>query len=116
MSESIEELRAQRKLIQQHLDWLNAQIRQAENNSNGYQPDESAKTATSVSTDSRNRKITKTTAPVSDASIYSSIEAGFMQPSSASDMRRVRIGCFFIFAVVILIFLFVLFGLPYLLY
>ena len=88
----------------------------AENNSNGYQPEESAKTATSVSTDSRNRKITKTTAPVSDASIYSSIEAGFMQPSSASDMRRVRIGCFFIFAVVILIFLFVLFGLPYLLY
>ena len=107
MSRSIEELRAQRKLIQQHLNWLDAQIQEAEKTENP--------SVTSVTKDARTQEFVETTTPVSDANARDSIEAEFIQPSSASDIRNVQVGCIVIFTAITLLFLFLLFGLPYLL-
>ena len=118
MSKSIEELSAQRKLIQQHLDWLDAQIQQANADETvRYQTGEAAKisSAKPVPKNSRNQESMETTVPYSNVNTYDPIEAGLMKSSNASEIHRAQIGCFVIFTAVTLLFLFVLFVLPYLL-
>ena len=117
MSTAIEELRAQRELIQKHLNWLNAQINDAENIGSDN--------ASNLTGD-----VSKTSAPAKDApekqgvrkpvvldtlrNPNSKLESMYMESSSISDVKNAKMGCFIIFAVATLLFLFLLFGLPYL--
>ena len=117
MSKSIEELKAQRKLIQQHLDWLDAQIQQATANETIRQQTDVAQrpSAKPVPEGSRNQEIAETITQSSKANTYDPIEAGVIKSSNALEIQRARIGCFVIFTAATLLFLFILFVLPYLL-
>lgn len=121
MPKEIEDLRAQRELIQKHLNWLDAQISNAEAEGRIGSGDNTSNLAETVS---------KTSALAKDASEQSigrqpvildtltnsdgRIEGIFMESSSISDVKNAKIGCFIIFAAATLLFLFLLFGLPYL--
>lgn len=118
MSEPLEELRAQRALIQKHLNWLDAQIAIAEGSAD--QPmasvDQPVMEATAGATKPTTRIIiTEEDAPTSTfiETLHGSDEERHLA-SGTSDVRRAQIGCFLFFAVGTLLFLFFLFGLPYL--
>ena len=119
MSTPIEELRAQRTLIQKHLEWLDEQIQQAEKNYLASSPLVDATKKTSAAPDSADSKDQKPEEEIARSHFieqnHSLIESDFTQSSSTSDIKRAQIWCFTIFAVATLIFLFILFGLPYLL-
>ena len=116
MSEPLEELRAQRDLIQKHLNWLDAQIQRAEGSAD--QPSapteppaaESIAKAAAVATPSQTSKTPSQTAvePVND------LDELAPPASSGSDLLRAQLGCLALFAIITLLFLFFLFGLPYL--
>lgn len=118
MLKSIEELRAQRNLIQKHLEWLDVQIQRAGKNQEASQSADAIGKASinPISADSKDQNLGGTTAlPYSAVEQNIPIEASFTNSSSISDIKRVKIGCFAFFAVATLLFLFLLFGLPYLL-
>ena len=118
MYKLIEELRAQRTLIKKHLDWLDLQIKQSESN---HADSSSADTVEKVSVKSfpdglKDQKFERKFASsnsTEEANIP--IEANFTKSTSANDIKRLQIGCFTLFATATLLFLFILFGLPYLL-
>ena len=121
MSEPLEELRAQRALIKQHLDWLDAQIRQAEGSGGQQSPaaeqptavkSVDAPTATAADAPTATTVGTSTAPAATNASIFDIDENH--SASSASDLKKAQIGCVLFFAVGTLLFLFLLFGLPYL--
>ncbi|MDG1242949.1 MAG: hypothetical protein P8R37_08315 [Opitutae bacterium] len=93
MSEQLKELRAQRILIQAHLNWIDTQIAATE----GYAPQYR------TSDDS-------TTLSASELKVDQEQQLA----TGASDIRRTQIGCCLFFIGGILLFLFCLFGLPYL--
>jgi hypothetical protein len=116
MSQSLEELRAQRDLIQKHLDWLDAQIQRAEGSADQQsasieQPTaESIAQAAVVATPNQASKI-----PIQPpAEPILNVDELARPPSSGSDLRRAQIGCLAFFVIITLLFLFFLFGLPYL--
>ena len=125
MSEPLEELRAQRALIQQHLDWLDARIAVAEADAPVGQPPSAPveapegvlpapKTATASPSTATPAPEEQAQAPSADpAAPFFDIDQN-TQSTSGSDIRRAQIGCLIIFAIGILGFLFLLFGLPYL--
>jgi len=110
MSEPLEELRAQRALIQQHLDWLDARIAATE----GSSAEPTLPHATS--------QPCSTQAPVADeiVEVTDQTDVPFFDidqtthASTTSDIRKAQIGCLVIFVIAILGFVFLLFGLPYL--
>jgi hypothetical protein len=116
MSEPLEELRAQRALIQKHLDWLDAQIKSAE----GLVDQPTPSTDQPVVEAAVGAPPTRTQIIITEEDAPTSIETlgGFDEErhlaTSTSDVKRAQIGCFLIFVVGILLFLFLLFGLPYL--
>lgn len=117
MSREIEELRAQRELVQRHLNWLDAQISDAEgigsdNNTSNLAEDVSKTSA--LAKDAPEQGIGKPVVLDIPTNPDSKIESLFMESSSISDVKNAKIGCFIIFAVATLLFLFLLFGLPYL--
>ena len=107
MSGSLEQLQAQRALIQQHLDWLDRQIevaaaakrlpRSSEASAASLPRGQAAERPGDASTDSR---------PQPAAQPFSS--------HTRSELRRAKLGCLTIFTLASLLFIFLLFGLPYL--
>jgi hypothetical protein len=119
MSRPLKELRAQRELIQKHLNWLEAQIRDADG-TDGVGHDESNlaehPSETPAQTNDRVYQDIKTSVkPCSTADVDVEIGDKLMKYSGGVDIQRVKIGCFIFFAAITLLFLFLLFGLPYLL-
>ncbi len=114
----IEELRAQRALIQEHLRWLDDQIRQEELAGKSDAPTESALKSSEppiLKNDSQEQTVDKTVRAATESTADMLVGDRFVQSSSATDVKSVQVGCFIFFAVSILLFLFLLFGLPYLL-
>ena len=121
MSEQLEELRIQRELIQKHLDWLDAKIKDAEK-ATSFRSGESnlavKKGIEMHDAQENNGNQSGIKKPFDPDSIEDSdykIEDKFIQHSSDFDINRIKIGCFILFAGATLLFLFLLFGLPYLL-
>lgn len=120
MPKPLEELRAQRDLIQKHLNWLDAQIASAEGSAN--QPTASSNQPTITKPAATPPKEETAKAPAAIAPKGSTnptvpaleFDEEHHLASSTSDVRRAQIGCFLIFAGGVLTFLFLLFGLPYL--
>jgi hypothetical protein len=124
MSEPLEELRAQRALIQKHLNWLDAQITHAE--SSGRESSQSPTPSTDeITSKAATEPVTVETPPVVSISEQTAPVSTVAKPihdideftpagSNGSDLRRAQIGCLAFFAIVTLSFLFLLFGLPYL--
>jgi hypothetical protein len=115
MSEPLEELRAQRDLIQKHLDWLDQQIAIAESSA------EQTTTPINQPPVAKNAveptvKMPAVVSPQEPASINPEFEIDEERhlASNTSDVKRAQIGCFLIFVAGTLLFLFLLFGLPYL--
>ena len=107
MPESLKELRAQRELIQKHLNWLDAQIsnaQSAQKNHDDSSPVELAHT-----------NVKATDKPIAATDAQHEVEETLIEYSGGSDIRRVKIGCIVFFAALTLLFLFLLFVLPYLL-
>ena len=136
MAISLEELQQQRQQIQQHLEWLDAQIALAaqENSApttkpaEAQQPPQSSPTATPPlppgaqlytppASDSppHVEAQAKPHTEISNATLDSpSIESTYT-PKTQSEVFRAKVGCLAIFILAISLFLFLLFGLPYLL-
>jgi hypothetical protein len=122
MSEPLEELRAQRELIQKHLDWLDEQI--ANTQASVVADDRPPPTefraeleTASDETSASNPILPESTPPSAQSispppAIDSLFEAELK--TGMSDVRRAQLGCFLFFTGGILLFLFLLFGLPYL--
>ena len=118
MSKSLEELRAQRELIQTHLNWLDEQIKDAENTGDGHDESTQAEHPSEVLTRIKVHapdNINNSDVPTPAENVHHEIEEHLMAYSGSSDIRRVKAGCLIFFAVISLLFLFLLFGLPYLL-
>ncbi len=118
MSNKLGELYAQRKLIQKHLNWLDAQIKDAEDTGNDYSQSPQAE-----QTDEKpvqiSEHVSNSTAELNKLapaeSTHDEIEEQLMEYSGSLDIQRIKAGCLIFFAAISLIFLFLLFGLPYLL-
>lgn len=124
MSVPLTELRAQRELIQAHLDWIDTQIASAEGCARQYpaspdQPSALPSDATllaelaeapTVATALRHASHYPTTPPASAFKIDQEQQLA----TGRSDVRRAQIGCCLFFVGGILLFLFCLFGLPHL--
>lgn len=123
MSESLEELRAQRDLIQQHLNWLDAQITSAEEEGSteqrttaGHQAAVAARAVTAP-VETPTAAVAPNYAPAESTTPYPptlEFDEAHHPSSKTSDLKRAQIGCFLFFSIAILLFLFLLFGLPYL--
>jgi len=123
MSEPLDELRAQRLLIQKHLSWLDRQIRLAEDNQAEHPC--SATTSASIETKGDKRLPSKrdggeqllSQSEVTQAELTKEYSTEHYVGSGASkQLRDAKIGCFAIFLILTALFLFLLFGLPYLLH
>lgn len=117
MSQSIDELRAQRALIQQHLDWLDAQIKCVAPTTQIMptsidQPLGADHTAV----------VTAVTSPLETVEAGQTMQiepseevhARCRSKTNSSDLKRLQLGCITCFVITALLFLFLLFGLPYL--
>lgn len=119
------ELRAQRELIRKHLEWLDQQIGNivdnagespdAETNENAPSPN-----STQASEPAEDEPATKLKAEVDDEASEPQTEnnpeswfSSYKAPSG-DDIIKAKIGCFVLFILSTLLFLFLLFGLPYL--
>ena len=125
MSEQLKELRAQRELIQTHLTWLDTQIATTVKGGVAQHPASPDQLSGLPSAASPTPKVAEE--PTVTAAQYCASDDPTIPPASAikidqerqlatgtSDVRRAQIGCFLCFAGSILLFLFSLFGLPYL--
>ncbi len=126
MSEPLEELRAQRDLIQKHLDWLDQRIVATEELL-GATPEKKATAAQdatlpakviaqaviSTAPSTRTATVTVPVMPI-EATTEETLELPELT-SNTSSLRSAQIGCVAIFAAITLLFIFLLFGLPYLL-
>jgi len=117
MSQSIDELRAQRALIQQHLDWLDGQIKCAAPTTQSMptsidQPLGAVHTAV----------VTAVTSPLETVGAVQTMQiepteevhTTARSKTNPSDLKRLQLGCVTCFVITALSFLFLLFGLPYL--
>jgi hypothetical protein len=107
MALSLEELKRQRAQIQKHLDWLDTAIAGLEAPKTGEGEPATAKPApptepTNSSTETGEAKVPKV-----------QIEGQVYQSKTQDELRHARIGCFLFFLLGIVLFLFLLFGLPY---
>ncbi|MGB0409200.1 MAG: hypothetical protein ACPGIC_04320 [Opitutales bacterium] len=115
-SELLKELRAQRELIRKHLGWIGRQIAELEANirAEGGQAAEAA----SQTEEPAKHQSTPTKEP-SKGGIRP--EEAYVQspraypPDKGNEVLRVKIGCLVLFVLSTALFLFLLFGLPYLL-
>ena len=118
MSEPLEELRAQRDLIQKHLDWLDAQIEQTRGStsqaSSSTEPSATEDRLEGSTSRGSSPEAPKAPAVTTETAPSTNLDELTPPPSNGSDVKRAQIGCLAIFAVGTLLFLFLLFGLPYL--
>lgn len=121
----LEELRAQRELLQKHLEWLDQKIKQCDD------PDTAGnggpRAAVTEETDAGKNDTTDAEAPESLA--YETAAEKPNEPSeeeidrelnrynttSGDPVLRAKLGCFVLFVLSTILFFFLLFGLPYLL-
>lgn len=124
MDESIEELRAQRESIKKHLEWLDRKLADAEA---GSSPKPSAvKPLEAAKEESQKTPNTPADEPTpSDDKSELEIEAKSSPPLPEpdpeqlvapvqSDIKRATTGCIIFFVLASALFIFLLFGLPYL--
>ena len=103
MDRSLEELRAQRELIKTHLDWLDRQI---------------AKSTESPHSAPAEAQVKKTNEPDKQAKESSELELtadDILKQAPTSSVKSAQQGCLIIAFIATALFLFGLFGLPYLL-
>ena len=93
MDQSLEELRAQRAAIKAHLDWLDRQIAAA--STPQQQPDDET--------------------PPPAAGVAELDAEHILKSAPQSSVKRAQIGCLLLFLAATSLFLFLFFGLPYLL-
>ncbi len=126
MSTPLEKLREQRALILQHLNWLDAQIESAESSPTQESLPEAAVEASqtkpkeSITHDQKPKIESAATAsvkkPKEDSFLTEDDDTPIPKaPAMGRDVVKARIGCLALFIGATLIFLFLLFGLPYLL-
>ncbi|HAV14557.1 MAG TPA: hypothetical protein DCX06_13865 [Opitutae bacterium] len=117
MNKRLEELRAQRDLIQKHLDWIDSELAEA--------TDAKAEAPTIALSPRSDEHVTEASPPSKDSQPK---EEATEEPNNEThqpenyatrpvknDIRTASIGCVVIFVAAISLFLFLLFGLPYLL-
>jgi hypothetical protein len=121
---SLEELKQQRAQIQQHLDWLDAKIAEqqhlkpkteAEKNTT---PVESPKTSAESETSTEPTEVQPDPQPNLHTDLpaeIADIDAPTYKAKTQDEIMRAKIGCLALFILSIVLFLFLLFGLPYLL-
>lgn len=127
MAISLEELRRQREQIQKHLDWLDAKIAaEASDQPTTSQDPKSPVQAEVTDTTEATPQTSELPAPTeasaalqrSDSSLkddrFESEQPEF-KAKTAEELKRAQIGCIALFILATTLFLFLLFGLPYLL-
>jgi hypothetical protein len=114
MSKPLEELRAQRALIKQHLHWLDHQIEKAERADRGTEPTGMAANQPNLSAATTQRQRALASQAVAPATSTYGIDENPPLTPGTSDIMRAKIGCLAIFGFATFLFLFLLFGLPYL--
>lgn len=114
MAISLEELKRQREQIQQHLEWLDAKITELDHPKTSPEP--KPEKAEVGAPNEAAETPPKTEYPSASAPAHlPDIEAPTYKAKTQGEVRRAKIGCFVLFILSTLLFLFLLFGLPYLL-
>ncbi len=119
MHQSIEELRAQRELIRKHLEWIDRKVAEAEAASN-VTPTAAPQTKATSAAATRPARVPEpaiqmaTTEPSDDSYAEPDPERLIAAPVQ-NDIKRATIGCLALFILSTALFLFLLFGLPYML-
>lgn len=119
MNISLEELRAQRALLKQQLDWLDQKIASADRPSKTQDItpsdiDAALNQATAAATAPPPPPTAPSPATSSVDPIIALNEDRIMAPSVPKDAFRAKIGCVVFFILAAGLFIFLLFGLPYL--
>lgn len=117
MDQSLEELRAQRELIRKHLEWIDRQLAAAETDKPNAPTSETtcppeAPEASPVKTTQPTEKA-KDTAP-EESKVFVNDDPERLHAPAPVDLTRAKIGCLALFFLSSFLFLFLLFGLPYL--
>lgn len=115
MAISLEELKRQRARIQQHLDWLDAQIATEEDSVACPLVGRPEQKVNQTDPEDAPEPKPATGTPAPKDAEPEAIEASGYQPKTQEELLRTKIGCFLFFALGVVLFLFLLFGLPYLL-
>ncbi len=111
----LEELHAQRKLIRQHLAWLDQKIARLEQDQQKYRPvakDDAPQAEQPAGTDSQK--------PAASSQTQQQPKETAVEPLTkykslvGDEIQRAKIGCLVLFVLSTALFLFLLFGLPYL--
>ncbi|MGJ8649741.1 MAG: hypothetical protein ACSHX4_05235 [Opitutaceae bacterium] len=121
MDQSLEELRAQRELIRKHLEWIDRQLAAAETGkpseptSETTSPSEAPETpkASPVKT-APPAEATEGTAAPEGSKVFVNDDPERLHAPAPVDLTRAKIGCLALFFLSSFLFLFLLFGLPYL--
>lgn len=108
MKDLLDELRAQRALIRRHLDWLEAKIYSLEN-----EAEDPGETPPPIIEETEPAAAPDAPTEEPSAPLPESPDA-YRAPNS-NQLMQAKMGCLVIFATGTLLFLFLLFGLPYLL-
>jgi len=114
----LNELRAQRELIQKHLEWMDQKI--AALDQHEEQSTEAADEASNKTLDGAPEKVAETdkvseAPPPEQEDVEDDQPFGRYKAPTANEIHRAKIGCLVLFVLSTLLFLFLLFGLPYLL-
>jgi len=103
---SLEELKQQRALIRKHLDWLDAKIKGLEDQASTKETDAAEAPDGGLPTRQPETEDSAASAPLPE---------DLSSPAhTQGDLRRAKIGCLALFIIATALFLFLLFGLPYL--
>lgn len=113
MNKQLEELRAQRDLIQKHLEWINRQLSEAEEDSAiTNKPNEAKPLVPETDLQQKSAEPTPSKAP-EQIEIDDAHDLEKLSPPLNNDLFKAKVGCLTLFFLGIGIFLFLLFGLPY---
>jgi hypothetical protein len=112
MTLSLEELKQQRAQIQKHLEWLDAQIEAWDSAPNEANITEPREVPAEVSKPQEDDALPEPTTPMDTAEPEI---APTYQAKTQEELLRAKVGCVVLFVLGIALFLFLLFGLPYLL-
>jgi hypothetical protein len=108
MNKLLEELRAQRELIRKHLEWIEGQIATLENRlENGPENGKAEEKVQEIPESEHSEKLEDQEKAEKYLQDY--------KPATGNDIQRAKMGCLILFILCTGTFLFLLFGLPYLL-
>lgn len=117
MALSLEELKQQRAQIQKHLDWLDASISELEPASEVPKAPEAEPTKASAESALPTEPPTSSTATgtaTGETKVPKvEIDGQVYQSKTQDELLHAKVGCFLFFLLGIVLFLFLLFGLPY---